>query len=126
MEIANYSVLVFETNGDTRTRWIRLLLASGFAPFIVSSREELLEGVLSRKFSVVMTNLTSNDPALLLALRKFRERPEFRSIQFLLVLETAEQDFVVELIKAGFYHIITRTQSDVAFVDKIEKIALEC
>jgi|GEM_PF-2594237 len=125
VETKNFSVLVFETHADSRTRWIRLLLASGFAPVLVSTREALLEGVLSRKFNAVMTKVSLRDPALLQALRTFRERPEFRFVQFLLVLEVAEQDFVVELIKAGFYHIITRLQPDSAFVDKLEKIGTQ-
>lgn len=123
METKNYPILLFETHADSRSRWIRLLLADGFAPVTVSTREALIQGVATGKFAAVMTRVSQRDPSLQQALKVFRDRIEFRHIQFLLVMEVAEQSLVLDLIKLGFYHLLTRSQPDSAFIEKLDAIA---
>ncbi|HSQ41900.1 MAG TPA: PilZ domain-containing protein [Fibrobacteraceae bacterium] len=123
VEAKNFPILVFETHADSRARWIRLLLAAGFSPVLASTREALIQGIVSGKFVAAMSKVSLRDPSFLLALRVFRERPELRHIQFLMVLEVAEEPLVLELIKSGFYNIVTRTQPDSVFFEKIGSIA---
>lgn len=112
-----------EAQDEYRARWVRILLANGFSPVVVNSREQLFQGIVSGKFLATLTRVGGEDSSTLQAMRAFRERPEFRQIQFLLVLESAEQSFVVELIKSGFYHLVARTQTDMAIQERLDKIA---
>jgi hypothetical protein len=115
--------LVLETIPDARARWVRLLLASGFSPVVVETNEALVQNVLSGKFSSVLTRISGQDAGLLGALKVFRDRLEFRHIQFLLVLDIAEESLVLALIKSGFYHLVTRAQSDEIIIEKLNVIA---
>jgi len=119
VEVKSHPILVYEPQAATRARWVRLLLAAGFAPVLAETREQLVQNIASGRYPVVMVFLDHTDTTLLQAVRLFRERVEFRFIQFEIVLDTTEQNTVLELIKAGFYHIITRSQSDQVFLEKL-------
>lgn len=123
MENKNIPILLLEAQEELRTRWVRILLANGFSPVVVSSLEQLLQGIITGKFLAIMTRISAEDTSTLDALRAFRERQEFRHIQFLLILESAEQKFVMELIKLGFYHLVGRSQPDLALQERLMKVA---
>ena len=119
MENKSYPILVFELDAETRSKWVRLLLAAGFAPVVANTREQFLQSLGSGKFPVALCCLAPEDSTLFQSLKFFREHAEFRWIQILLLLEVASQQFVLELIKAGFHHICTQAQPE---QQKLEKL----
>jgi hypothetical protein len=123
VDTSNISILIYEVQEELRTRWVRVLLSYGFSPIFVSTKEALVQGIVSGKYQSVMSRVDSDDPSLLQALRAFRERPEFRHIQFLLILESTSQTFVMDLIKLGFHHLVGKNQPDQALQERLDKVA---
>jgi len=112
-------ILIYHPDPVERSRLVRLALLACMAPLIVDSREALIQSILSRKFNVVGVFLDPNDSTLLQALRIFRERNEYRFIQFLIILGAVDRNQVNELIKCGFYNLLSLQQNDASFIEKM-------
>ncbi|NLB62672.1 MAG: PilZ domain-containing protein [Fibrobacter sp.] len=111
------AVLVYDKAEERRPLWLRMLLSYGFAPSMMDNYAEFVKMVATRKYPLVACVVANIEEAL--TLKVFRERVEFRYIQIVLILEDARQETVLELIKMGFYNLLTLDQIGNPLIDKM-------